>query len=1147
MKHLCAVLLLVSACASHAATQYLQDTSGNWSSPIFRNALNGSKTNWVSGNDLYIYGSSANRTLTGNLATTVNNMYMNGSGTFTYSNDVTLTDNAGLDWSSYNSDLQVNLGGTGVFNATSGTFSLNGSGVAHAKLTVNMTGGTWNFIGARSGSSSGSVTFNLGGGVLNLSGGFAMSSTATVNLSGAAMLITSGFSNPGTLNLNGGTLRAATGSTYLISSTVSSVGTTGTTTMDNNGQDVVIAKTIGGTGALIFTGGGAVTLGTSNTFSGGLTISSGTVLLGGYGDDQLSDGAPVIIHSATLALNGKAETIGTLSGNGGTISGYDGSALSVIQNADETFGGTIAGNVSLTKLGSGMLTLAGTNGFEGTVTVNAGTLALASNPCLSSAVTLVINDGGNVSLAAGIHQTVEQLALGGQWMAEGTYGSTASAAAYRDDAYFAGAGILTVIHSNGAPATTPSPVFDWFVRSAPQSGTNYAGRIFYAPHINHDYATLHPYNTQAYHQAYSNGWPVAFMLRDDTGPVSGGAKTNTLMDTLNYISSQGERLDYAFEDFENTNAMADTLSMIAQVQAHPDPDINSARLVSYSDFPGASDPSQIWPASVDRSAADAFYRTSGLNVANPNAYPYEYMEVHTWTSQWGNQVAPNKRSALFWAPLERVSVAKRNLPPGHQLIPWLTDFVAWSGYDAPEPTREDHVAMIAHVRLRGADGYYGLTGLAGKLYGWTDLDWLFHGTGRAHILNLATDKRSGVQWSGYRKGVNHAFFLSNLSSNACSVSLPACPGLPLASPVIPAGTHLAMDYINDPASVATNTIYLGRDAIDHGLFMNNAGTLSNAIVVADPRTTSNGVARVTIGSDLNGSLAAVFAGDLALSNRVTLQGLGAGVTFAGSVSGAGGITTTGLVAFTGSHTGTGATTVAGGTLLLQGSLAGPVEVLDGATLAGDGMVSNRASFADGSRYRARLPGGPLNVRGRLDLGATLDVVDAGGFTTNTYVLFACGGALATNGFAIGDVPNPDSFACALDTNTPGLVQLAVTLTPFGAWQTQHFGGVTNAAAAPDADPDGDGQRNGAEFTAGTDPTNALSRLAILGAKPGAAGNVLSWAGVTGRLYTVQRSTNLPSGFSGILSNLPWADPLNTVTDSFPGTPVYYRIGVSAAP
>jgi PKD repeat protein len=51
---------------------------------------------------------------------------------------------------------------------------------------------------------------------------------------------------------------------------------------------------------------------------------------------------------------------------------------------------------------------------------------------------------------------------------------------------------------------------------------------------------------------------------------------------------------------------------------------------------------------------------------------------------------------------------------------------------------------------------------------------------------------------------------------------------------------------------------------------------------------------------------------------------------------------------------------------------------------------------------------------------------------------------------------------------------AISFSPFNQWQIQYFGSTLNLAAAPTADPDGDGQDNMTEFIAGTNPTNGTS-------------------------------------------------------------------------
>lgn len=105
------------------------------------------------------------------------------------------------------------------------------------------------------------------------------------------------------------------------------------------------------------------------------------------------------------------------------------------------------------------------------------------------------------------------------------------------------------------------------------------------------------------------------------------------------------------------------------------------------------------------------------------------------------------------------------------------------------------------------------------------------------------------------------------------------------------------------------------------------------------------------------------------------------------------------------------------------------------------------------------------------------------------------------------------------TGTLGLTVLDTIPDNFGAyaadgvgddWQFQYFG-LNNPLAAPTQDPDGDGQINIFEFTAGLIPTNPLSRfLLTIAAVPGQATQkqVVFEPVVAGRTYTVKTSPDL---------------------------------------
>ena len=256
----------------------------------------------------------------------------------------------------------------------------------------------------------------------------------------------------------------------------------------------------------------------------------------------------------------------------------------------------------------------------------------------------------------------------------------------------------------------------------------------------------------------------------------------------------------------------------------------------------------------------------------------------------------------------------------------------------------------------------------------------------------------------------------------------------------------------------------------------------------------------------------------------------------------------------GSGTGTGVVTVAsGGTLGGTGVIAGLVTVngtlAPGGNAVGTLTISNNLTVNSGATlsYALGTTSDKTVVSSNLTLNGTLNVSNAGGFTTNTYILFTYGKALTYNGVAIGSVPA--GYACAIDTNTTGQVKLVVTaLTPFQQWQMQYFGCTNCAQAAASADPDGDGMSNTNEFLAGTNPTNSLSGLRIISIVPQSNDVVITWTTAGVRTNVVQGAVGDGSGgysnnFSDISPGIVIpivGDTITNYTDSS-GTNAYYRI------
>lgn len=175
-------------------------------------------------------------------------------------------------------------------------------------------------------------------------------------------------------------------------------------------------------------GTGALTLGGSNSFKGGVTLSAGILNInhaGALGTGTLAITGPATIdntsgaaitNSHTNAQNWNADFTftGTKDLNLGTGAVTLGASPQVTVTASTlTVGGAISGSgYGLTKAGNGTLALTGANTYTGTTTVNAGTLLLAGashtgggNYTINSAGTLSGN--GSITLAGANTVTVQ--------------------------------------------------------------------------------------------------------------------------------------------------------------------------------------------------------------------------------------------------------------------------------------------------------------------------------------------------------------------------------------------------------------------------------------------------------------------------------------------------------------------------------------------------------------------------------------------------------------------------------------------------------------------------------------------------------------------------------------------------------------------
>ena len=225
-------------------------------------------------------------------------------------------------------------------------------------------------------------------------------------------------------------------------------------TIDGSGATTISAAIQTGTGSVIKTGSGVLVMNGANTYAGGTTINGGTlvadlsnlpgdirdnaILLFGqpggftFANNISGTGAVIKQGGGTLTLTGNNSFTGgtsvlasTLIGNTSSLPGdiVNNGAIVFDQGAAGTYAGSMTGGGTLAKVGSGSLTLTGTNSFSGGTTVFEGTLVGNSSSLQGQIVnhTAVVFDQARTGTYAGamtgegsfIKQGAGVLTLGG--------------------------------------------------------------------------------------------------------------------------------------------------------------------------------------------------------------------------------------------------------------------------------------------------------------------------------------------------------------------------------------------------------------------------------------------------------------------------------------------------------------------------------------------------------------------------------------------------------------------------------------------------------------------------------------------------------------------------------------------------------------
>ena len=122
-----------------------------------------------------------------------------------------------------------------------------------------------------------------------------------------------------------------------------------------SGKNLTLSGVVSGYGAITKTGAGTLTMTKANSYGGGTTIFEGTVKLT------------------------EAGTLGS-----GDVSLNDNTTLEFAHNSDQTVSNAISGYGSVSKTGTGTLTLSGYNSYHGDTTVSGGTLLVPTGSSMSN-------------------------------------------------------------------------------------------------------------------------------------------------------------------------------------------------------------------------------------------------------------------------------------------------------------------------------------------------------------------------------------------------------------------------------------------------------------------------------------------------------------------------------------------------------------------------------------------------------------------------------------------------------------------------------------------------------------------------------------------------------------------------------------------
>jgi fibronectin-binding autotransporter adhesin len=291
--------------------------------------------------------------------------------------------------------------GFAIFEGTAGTVTL-GANINFIGAQFNTTGyvitagGTAYTLTATQTAADGGTIINVGANVTATIAAPIVGPGEIVTTGAGTLILTGANTYSGGTTISAGTLQLGNGGST--GSIVGNVTDNGVFAIDLS-DTYTVSGSISGSGSVAQIGPGTTILAGKNTYSGVTLIARGSLLAATTTafspNSQFSVAAGAVLDVVNFSL-----TIGSLTGAGTVTSGLGTPILTVgNDNSSTTFSGVIEhgyGSLALAKIGTGTLTLTGSNTYNGGTTISQGTLQLGADGTTGSILGNIVDNGALV-------------------------------------------------------------------------------------------------------------------------------------------------------------------------------------------------------------------------------------------------------------------------------------------------------------------------------------------------------------------------------------------------------------------------------------------------------------------------------------------------------------------------------------------------------------------------------------------------------------------------------------------------------------------------------------------------------------------------------------------------------------------------------